>query len=171
MALHKSEYNRYTSISPLDVRPQHLLNSHQRPTTTVSPFVDNTATSNSGNVLQQFEKHDMAQTTTTSPLCEFFLSNSKYSFILHIPLCIFSLLIQQNVSNFQPDESTESIKNYADMDTIAEKVGLPLWGEVAIMILVCLVIFVVGFFTIRWYCRKRHHGYSPSDVKATQLLG
>lgn len=70
MALHERPEDDYT------FPPIVHFNRHHRPTTTttVSPFVDYTATPNSGNVLpalQYFNRHHRKQTTTMNPNCEF----------------------------------------------------------------------------------------------------
>ncbi|KAG4066810.1 hypothetical protein HA402_012877 [Bradysia odoriphaga] len=63
-----------------------------------------------------------------------------------------------------------------DAKDLAEDLGLPTWGLVTIMIVVCIVILGICFFCIRRCCRKRRgkdgkKGMKGVDLKSVQLLG
>ncbi|XP_037025235.1 synaptotagmin 1-like isoform X2 [Bradysia coprophila] len=63
-----------------------------------------------------------------------------------------------------------------DTKELAEDLGLPTWGLVTIMIVVCIVILGICFFCIRRCCRKRRgkdgkKGMKGVDLKSVQLLG
>lgn len=63
-----------------------------------------------------------------------------------------------------------------DTNKLAEELGIPSWGVVTIIIIVCIVILGILFFCIRRCCRKRRgkdgkKGMKGVDLKSVQLLG
>ncbi|EEB18762.1 synaptotagmin, putative [Pediculus humanus corporis] len=71
---------------------------------------------------------------------------------------------------------TESEKIGEITEQIAQEMGIPTWGLVAIIIVVCLIILLICGFCIRRCFRKRRakdgkKGKGVVDLKSVQLLG
>lgn len=83
-------------------------------------------------------------------------------------------------SSKTPTETTTE-KNFGkividDTNKFADDMGIPPWGLVTIIIIVCIVILGILFFCIRRCCRKRRgkdgkKGMKGVDLKSVQLLG
>lgn len=79
----------------------------------------------------------------------------------------------------EPTESdAEKIKEKTIeiVDKVAHEIGIPMWGMVAIIIGVCIVVLGICFWCVRRCCRKRRgkdgkKGKGGVDLKSVQLLG
>ncbi|KAJ6647739.1 Synaptotagmin 1 [Pseudolycoriella hygida] len=124
-------------------------------------------------------KRDSETVNTSYPLHEF----NKHQRLNHSTSSITKTTSESSyIDETESPKTTEgsfekNLNKVSDGTTkLAEEMGIPTWGLVTIMIVVCVVILGICFFCIRRCCRKRRgkdskKGMKGVDLKSVQLLG